>query len=748
MEKNPFLFFKKNISFFLKAWVNIFIFLPYFFSVKNLLQTLFYPWKNIVFSSKKAGLSLEERLEIWFSNTISRTIGFFMRMSLLSFYFLLLIFLTIFFPISLILFLLLQPLIYFLTFYQMDENKQHELAQKKFLETHLLDEKNKEEALKWFENYYQKYLKKKAWWDLKNLFSLPPLARDWAYGYTYNLDQYGEELTSPNYLETRPSIVDRENEIAQIEQILARSMEPNVILIGDEGVGKHTVVDALATRIYHGLSHPQLAYRRIFKLNMEKILSCYTDRSQREEFFEELLDEAAQSKNLIILIDNFNLYVNFSQPDLNLSNVIEKYAKSNFIQFIAITNLFAFYKFIVPNEKIIRLFTPVKIEEITPKIALKVLQDLTFSFENQYQVIIPYETLLSLVEKSQFFITQIPFPEKAIVLLNEISVYAQTNKIKIIRPQLVDRILSKKIHMPTTLTPEIKAKLTNLDQLLKQRVIFQDEAIDHLSDSLKRAFVLLGKRKEPLAKFLFLGATGVGKTETAKALAEIFFGSEKYLIRFDMALYQSKNDISKLIGDINMGNPGLLSQAIREQPYGVLLLDEIEKADHDLINIFLTVLDEGYFTDGYGKKVDCHNLVIIATSNAGASLIFEKIKNQQQVDQKALKNELINYLIENNIFTPEFLNRFDGVIFYQQLTTEVFKKVAKKIITENIERYKNLYGIKINVSEKFLDEMAKKNFNPAFGARDIKRLIETEIEFKIADLLLNKKIGSETILSF
>lgn len=739
---------KKNFSLFLKAWKNIFIFLPYFFSVKNLLQTLFYPWKNIVFSQDKKGLSLGEWFEIWFSNIISRIIGFFMRMSLLLFYLLLLIFLAIIFPLSVIIFFLIQPFTYFLTFWQKDENEQRMQSQKRFLETHLLDQKNKDEVLKWFENYYQKYLEKKIWWDLKNLLSFPPLARDWSYGYTYNLDQYGQELTSEKYLASRPSIIDRENEITQIEQILARSMEPNVILIGEEGVGKHTVVDALATRIYHGQSHPQLAYRRIFKLNMEKILAKYTDKSQREEFFDELLYEAAQAKNLIILIDNFDLYVNIYQQDLNLSSVIEKYAKTNSLQFITLTNLYSYQKFVLPNEKIIRLFTPVKIEEVNLKLTLKILQNLTFSFENRYQVLIPYETLLSLVDKSQFFITQIPFPEKAIVLLNEICVYSQTNKIKIIQPSLVDHIISKKIHMPTTLTPEIKEKLINLDQLLKQRIIFQDQAIDHLSNSIKRAFVLLGKRKEPLAKFLFLGPTGVGKTETAKALAEIFFGSEKYLIRFDMALYQSKNDIPKLIGDVSTANPGLLSKSIREQPYGVLLLDEIEKADHNLINIFLTVLDEGYFTDGYGKRVDCHNLVIIATSNVGASLIFEKIKNDQLIDQKVLENEIINFLTEKNIFSPEFLNRFDGIIFYQPLTKVIFKKVAEKIFTEDIEKFEKLYGIKINVTEEFLDELAKKNFNPAFGARDIRRLIETEIEYKITNLLLNKKIDQETVLTF
>jgi ATP-dependent Clp protease ATP-binding subunit ClpA len=231
---------------------------------------------------------------------------------------------------------------------------------------------------------------------------------------------------------------------------------------------------------------------------------------------------------------------------------------------------------------------------------------------------------------------------------------------------------------------------------------------------LRRSFLLIGKRKKPLASFLFLGPTGVGKTETAKAISGVFF--EGHLLRFDMSEFQSKYDIPKLIGDKT--NAGLLTQTIREQSYGVLLLDEIEKADHDLLNIFLTIVDEGYFIDGLGKKVDCKNLVIIATSNA--------------------QNE--------DVFSPEFLNRFDGIIGFKSLNKESIKVIAKKIIEKiSVDIFK-LYKVKILVSEKTLDYVSKKGFSPRFGARNLERTIRDEIEDKVAKIILAEKAKSgETI---
>jgi ATP-dependent Clp protease ATP-binding subunit ClpA len=251
----------------------------------------------------------------------------------------------------------------------------------------------------------------------------------------------------------------------------------------------------------------------------------------------------------------------------------------------------------------------------------------------------------------------------------------------------------------------------------------------------------LGKRKKPLATFLFLGPTGVGKTETAKAIADNFFDSENILLRFDMSNYQSKNDIPKLIGSMETQTQGIMTNAIREHPYGVLLLDEIEKADIDLLNIFLTIFDEGYFTDGFGKRVDCKNLVIIATSNAGADYLFK------QKDVQVSTNDLITHLIEKKYFTPEFLNRFDGVIAYKPIGDSSMLLIAKKMFSKVQQQIYELHQVQVNVSDQTLQTIISKNFNPAFGARNLDRILRNEIEDKVAKMVLGNEVKAGDVIN-
>jgi len=673
-----------------------------------------------------------------------------MRFSLLSFYLLLQIFLIILFPFSFLVYLLISPL--FLLFKKLtpDEQVKKLKLKKQFIEDHLIFEENLPAVEKWFEDYYKKEREKRQWWSLKNLFSYPPLARDWAYGYTYYLNQYAEELTSPFYLNRLTPVFDRENEINEIEKILAKSFEANILILGEEGVGKHAVIDALASRIYHGISHPKLAYHRILKINMEKILSQFNDQKQRENFFENLLEEAKEAKNIILLTDDIERYLSSNNVGfVDLSSIIEKYAKRSEIQFIGITTPFLFERYIHPNERINRLFEKIYVKEISKEIALEIILNLVPFFEKKYEVIIPYETVVNLIEKSSYYFTEIPFPEKAITLLDEICSFSQTKKIRKIEPKLIDTIITQKTHIPTALTPQLKQKLINCETELKKNIVAQDKAIEQLSNALRRAFILLGKRKKPLASFLFLGPTGVGKTETAKTLSRYFFDSADLLIRFDMSLFQLKEDIPKLIGDIQTNNPGLLPQAIRKNPFGVLLLDEIEKANHDLLNIFLTILDEGYFTDGYGKKVNCQNLIIIATSNAGADLIYQKIKTEGGGNlEDEFQKKIIEYLISQKFFSPEFLNRFDGIVVYQPLDDKVILMVAKKFVEKLKEEILKTYKIKINVTEDYLKTLIKNAYTAEFGARQMERIIKENIENEIAKNILADKIkpGEELIL--
>lgn len=736
-----------------EAIINIFIFLPYFFSISTLLKTLFSPWKNLIIKKTSIGFSFPDWLNRFSFNLISCLIGLIMRLSIITFYFVLQTMFMVFLPFIALSFFIFQPFFYLVYFFQKTDQEKKDIFRKKFINTHLLNSENLTQVEKWFEEYATQHFDKITWWKLQNLMSYPPLARDWAVGYTPILDQYSTDLATAVYLHHIKNIVNREKEIAEIEQILTKSVENNVIIIGEEGVGKHTIIDALAKKIYLGKTNISLIYRRILKLNMEKILSEFTDQKRRENFFEDLLQEAEQAKNTILFIDNIDKYV-------NLITSIEKYAKSNFIQIIGTTTPFAFQNFIVSNEKIARIFNNVDVYEISKKEAENILLDTVYFFETLYNVCIPYETVKEIVEKSEFYLTSIPFPEKAVDLLDTACVYAKQNRTDnsrivptTITPEIINAALTEKTHIPTTITKQIKEKLLDLEELLFSKIIQQDESIKKLSSTLRRSFLLIGKRKKPLASFLFLGPTGVGKTETAKAIANVFFtdlpaevltkagssdlSSSKFLLRFDMSEFQSKYDISKLIGDND--HPGLLTSAIRKQSYGVLLLDEIEKADKDLINIFLTIIDEGYFIDGTGKKVDCKNLIIIATSNAGSDFLYSQMSPISPIS-------LIDHLVKRRIFSPEFLNRFDGVIAFEFLNHESLKILAKKIVEKiSIDIFK-LYKIKVFVSDKTIDFVSKKGFDPRFGARNLERTIRDEIEDKLAKLILQDKIKSgETI---
>lgn len=747
MQRNFFGFFKSSLRNFIEVMVNLFIFLPYFFSVKTLLKTLFLPWKNLVAQKTSVGFSFNEWLSRHVFNGISQVIGFIMRISILIFYLILQTLFIFVLPFIIIIYVCLIPLIYLESLFTKTEEENKKNFYDKFVATHLQKEENLHIVEQWFNTYYRKHIQKQAWWKISNLFSIPPLARDWAVGFTPILDEYAEDLTGSRYQLRREHIIDRQKEIAQIEQIIAQSEEANVIIVGEEGVGKHTIVDALAKKIYEGRTNSILMYKRVLKLNMEKVLTQYTDQKQRENFFDELLKEAEEAKNIIILVNDFEKYISFDEGGVDLTKSFEKYAKYATIQFIGITSPFAYQKFVMSNAVISRLFTKVDVYEVSLHEAEEILLDNTYIYEKKHNVQIPYETIHAIIEKSNFFITTIPFPEKAIHLLDTACVYTKTHKAATVLPEYIDYILTETTHIPTIVSDEMKEKLIKLETLLHSQIIQQDEAIQQLSSALRRSFILIGKRKKPLASFLFLGPTGVGKTETAKAIAHIFFDNDKPL-RFDMSLYQSISDIEKLIGFMDSKNPGLLTAAIRENPYGVLLLDELEKANKDLLNIFLTILDEGYFTDGFGKKIDCKNLVVIATSNAGSDYLYKLQEKPPRFENPVedRTSEVINYLIEQKLFSPEFINRFDGIVVYKPLTEESILLIAHKMIDVIREDILKLHKVKLIVSNEYLSGVAHKGYDPKFGARNMERLIRDEIEDKVAKMILENKVKEGDII--
>ena len=495
--------------------------------------------------------------------------------------------------------------------------------------------------------------------------------------------------------------------------------------------------------MYEGRTNSHLAYKRLLKLNMEKILTEHTDNIKREEYFEELMKEAENAKNVVIFIDNIERYIANNDGFVDMSASIEKFASSSLIQFIAITTPFMYEKYMYHAENIRNMFAKIDVEEMSQETALQIILDKAIEFEKKYKLTIPYETVLTIIEKSNYYINTIPFPEKALQLLDWVSTFTvESPSRSVVTPGLVDVVITNRTHVPTTLSDKIKQKLLHLESLISSKIIGQDEAIKLVSATLRRSFLLIGKRKKPIGSFLFLGPTGVGKTETAKTIAEVFFGSQDTMIRFDMSLYQTKEEIPKLIGSIETLNPGLLTNAIRENAYGVLLIDEIEKANRDLLNIFLTILDEGYFTDGFGQRVDCKNLIIIATSNAGASEIHGMlVKQSLATDISQSSDNLINHLVEKGYFLPEFLNRFDGVIVYKPIADDDAMQIARQQATTIVNELKNTYQVSISISDSTLKSLIEGKYNIQFGARNLERILRTQIEDKIAKMILEGSLG-------
>lgn len=731
-------YFINNLRIFFTATFNIFIFLPYFFSIKTLIKTLFYPWKNMYYPKRVTSFSLW--LEKIFFNLVSRSIGFFMRFSLIVFYLLLQIVFLLTFPFLFSIFFVLNFVFSFFFLFKKTPSQIKEEELRNFIRLHLIEEKNKEKVIAWFNEYYKEKEKKSNWWLKENLFLYPPLARDWAYGYTYLLSNYSDELTSEEYLRKKPSIIDRDQEIREIEEVLSKSDLNNILIVGEEGVGKHTIVDSLAYRIYHGIANQRLIYRRILKLKMEKILEEYQDPIKRESFFEQLLQEAAEAKNVIIFIDNIDRYLHQSENQVDLSYAIKKFGETENLQIIGITTPYLYQKFIFPNKKISQIFSKIDVYEISKEAAYKILQKKALNLEKKYNVFISIEAIIETIEKSSFYLTDIPFPEKAIDLLDLSCIKTKEEGGKIVTPNVVDHALSQKAHIPVVLTEKMKEKLINLESYLKSEIIAQDQVISRLSTIIKNSFLLREKRNKPLASFLFLGPTGVGKTHTAKALCRYLFGSDKYLIRFDMAEYQLKQDVVKLIGSYETQEPGLLSTAIRENPYGVLILDELEKSTHDLLNIFLTILDEGYFFDSTGHRVDCKNLIIIATSNAGSYYFYQ---STNPLDT----HTLIDILIKKNFFNAEFLNRFDAILLFNPLSLKDLIIISEKIFNQLKNDLFSLYKINILVDQNYFKKIINDNVDIRFGARDLARVIKENIEKKVIDLILKNKIKEkETIL--
>ncbi len=711
----------------LRSLANILIFLPFYFNVKVHLTHLFSPWKRLVGVRREKGFSWEDFFNELSTNLVSRSIGLIIRLTTLLIFLLgyLLAWFTLV-PIWLILAVITTPFSYLFSQiwpYKAQKNK----AKLDFVKKHLLETNNAQAVTDWFEQAWQKEEQQKQPLSLDNLLQTPPLGRDWHYGFTPTLDDYCTDLTSP--LTYKNILMDREQEIKNIEQALLKSENANVLLVGAEGVGKHTIIDGLAQRLSVGKAHPALQNQRIVELNMERVLSQKNTYEEKVALLETLLTEAALAKNIIVVISDFHKYITGTLVG-DFSSVWEKFGQRPLVRLLGLTTPFYFEQLIFRNEKLHSLFYKIRVEEPDQKSALAILLEKALVFEKHYSVTVTYEAVVQVIQRCEYYVTHIPFPEKAISLLDEVCLQGGP----VITPEQIDAVLRAKTHLPVgQLGNHLKHKLLNLEKLLTEKIYGQDQAVAEIAKAVRRSYIE-ERRKKPLVSLLFLGPTGIGKTETAKELARIFFQSPQNLLRFDMSFYQNKENLSDLIGSYEQQNPGLLANTIREKPYSVLLIDEIEKANKDILNVFLTLLDEGYLVDGFGQRVDAKNLIFVATSNAASKEILNWIEEGKT--QLLLENLVREYVIDKSIFTPEFLNRFDKTLVFTPLALKAAYEIGYKIAREVINEYLKQKKINLKVTPDELKSWIESAYKVESGAREIDRVVRENLANKATNALL------------
>ncbi|HUS52232.1 MAG TPA: ATP-dependent Clp protease ATP-binding subunit [Candidatus Bathyarchaeia archaeon] len=608
---------------------------------------------------------------------------------------------------------------------------------KKFLFDQKLDEEDVLTVCRWFKRIKKQKRQKVRFWELENLLSRGGIGKDWAYGYTLDLDRYSDDLTQP--LPFSHHLVGRKRETELIQQVLSRAEENNVLLVGQPGVGRHTIILEFAKKVKEGRINPSLAHKRVLSLNLNLLLGASESTIIAKGKIEEILKEAASAGNTILIINNLDKFVSSGPGRTDLSDLFKKTSTGGRLQIIGITTPAAFQKYIFPNQEITKVFEKVEVSPPTLREALIILQNTTPFYEKRNRVFVLHQSLSEIIKKSDQYVTDIPFPEKAIDLLDETCVYVATKLKKVVvAPDDLNQVLEEKIKIPLgDIEKAEKEKLENLESLLHQRIVNQETAVNQIAKAMRRSRIGIAQKDKPIGTFLFLGPTGVGKTETAKALAEAYFGDEKRMIRFDMSEYQGDDAIKRVLGFQEKDEPGLIASAIRKNPFSLLLLDEIEKAYPDVLNLFLVMLDEGFFTDAFGKKIDCRNLIIIGTSNAGSEFIREQLKKDP--DDGKLPDKVLDFVQKKEIFSPELLNRFDAVVVYQPLNNEHLRLVAR-LLLKRLDKRLAEKDLSLKITDQLIEKIVELGYNPALGARPMKRVIQDKIEDQIAKRILKGEL--------
>ncbi len=566
------------------------------------------------------------------------------------------------------------------------------------------------------------------------------IGKTWAYGYTPFLDRKSAPIQIASHDELH--IIAHQKAIGQLEEALSKSQAANAMVIGEPGVGKMSVVKGFADRVYEGRSRPLLNYRRVRRLAMEEIVGEPTPGGMAAAF-ERLFGEVEAAGNIILVIEDIELYL---APGAGgaVAEAMLPFLRSPRVKVIGLTTPAGYASSAAAHPAVGALFAEIRLEEPDEETVMLILADAALAAERKHGALILYPALKKIFESCLHYLAGTPFPEKAIALLEETFLASGQGAGNAIGPDAVLRVLERKFGAVLgAVEARERTLLVNLEAELHRRVVDQEEAISAIADAMRRKRAGVAAGGKPIGTFLFLGPTGVGKTETAKALAEAYFGSEERMLRFDMAEYQNPGDLDRLIGSPAANAVGRLATEVRAHPFSLLLLDEIDKVHPNILNLFLRILDEGRATDAFGKPIDFTNAIIIATSNAGSEFIRESLAAGVAYDE--LRRQLVDAVLRAQAFRPEFLNRFDAVVVYKFLAPADVRRVAE-LLLKSLQKRIEAQGYSLAWSPEALDWLAEHGYATVFGGRELRRVIQDRIEAQIAkDILAGKYRKGETI---
>jgi len=603
----------------------------------------------------------------------------------------------------------------------------------------------------WQTSVEKKIERRHTFLDPSNLHLTGGIGKDWAFGYTPDLNHYSINLTEAVERQGLGlELIGHDKEIGLLEEALNRTVGANAILVGEPGVGKKTAVLGFTKRVDEGQTLPNLAHRHIVELNTDLLISGLTGPGEFTQRITSVFSQAANAGNVVIFIDGIEKILSSGEAgQIDATSVLIPYLSYPEINFIGTTNISDYNNLIAPNSALMQRFEKIEVNEPSQEEMVRILEDVAPRIEYHYRVLVTYLAIKEVVKLAKKFVLDQPNPEKSISLLEGAANSLNKSQSKLVDVEVIDNYVSSKTNIPVKeASGHEREVLVNLETELHKRVVNQVQAVNAVAGALRRSRAGVSESKKPIGSFLFLGPTGVGKTETAKALATTYFGSEEAMIRFDMSEYQNKEDTYRLIGSpagYSEKIEGELTSRVRNKPFSLLLFDEVEKASPDILNLFLQILDEGFITSSAGRKVYFKNAIIIATSNAGANLIRQLVEKNTPYEQA--QKQVVDYVQNQGIFKPEFLNRFSSVVYYSPLTREQIKEVAKIMIRNLARDIYQTKGIALKIEMKALEKLAELGYDPEMGARPMERVIAQQVENFLAEKILRGEApkGQEVI---